>query len=78
MPNAKAQINVKCQNLESLPPINIYVSEFVQLTEINKFFEARCFCPAHGIMEWWNNGMLILKENFHFLTYSLPCQDEFF
>ena len=41
------------------------------------FFEARCFCLAHGIMEWWNNGMLILKESSHFLTYSLPCKMNF-
>ena len=28
-------------------------------------------CPALGIMEWWNNGMLILRERNSFMNFAV-------
>jgi hypothetical protein len=33
------------------------ISEFLQLIEIKRSFEAVGYCLAHGIMEYWNVGM---------------------
>ena len=45
----------------------IYVSEILQLIEIIGIFWGLSPCLALGIMEWWNIGMLVLKEVFHLL-----------
>jgi hypothetical protein len=39
---------------------------------------ASFLCQPHGIMECWNDGMLILKERFSFLNISNLCQEENF
>jgi len=38
--------------------------------KLKGFIEAWCFCLIHGIVEWWNNGMLVLKRSFSFLNIS--------
>jgi hypothetical protein len=40
--------------------MKIDISEFLQLIEIKRVFEAVAYCLAHGMMEYWNSGMMIL------------------
>jgi hypothetical protein len=37
--------------------------------KLKEFFEAVVYCLAHGIMEYWNVGILILKRSFSFIDF---------
>jgi hypothetical protein len=47
------------------------VSEILQLIEIKRILLGLISCPALGIMEWWNNGMLILRERYSFMNFAV-------
>ena len=46
----------------------LLVSEFVQLTKDKGLLRGLSFCLAHGIMEWWNIGMVVFKGGFAFFN----------
>ena len=44
------------------------VSEFLQLIANIGGFRGLDFCLVYGIMEWWNNGMLVFKGSYTFFN----------
>jgi hypothetical protein len=46
------------------------VSGFLQRTENIKVFWGFRICPGNGIMEWWNDGILVFKRILAILILS--------
>ena len=52
--------------------VRINVSEFLQPTENIEVFWGFRICPENGIMEWWNDGILVFKRILAILINANP------
>jgi len=46
--------------------IQLDISEILEFIEIAVFLMKHVPCKPTGVMEWWNSGMVILKNSFFF------------